>query len=164
MKQKDIMPPTCARSVESDVWFSKHALVTVHSGGHGIFNVFSSTFDLFSMYLLATEPGTGFSHPLWDPHWNCVWWAGTSPEVKGEKSLPLWRCACLCQHKCQVSPFSRTNQAKCRRLCLFCSNFKIVKVNRKKTYFLHLKSCLIKGFTLMVSSWLYVGSTYRISW
>lgn len=54
--------------------------------------------------LSAAELGAGVAGPLWDARWDRVRRAGTSPEVEGEKGLPLWWCARLRQHKCQVSP------------------------------------------------------------
>lgn len=73
----------------------------------------SSASDLIAVSLLATELGAGVTGPLWDAYRDCVRRAGTSPEVEGEKGLPLWWCTHLCQHKCQVSPSCKASWAKC---------------------------------------------------
>ena len=85
------------------------------SGGLALCDAVSSTSDLITMSLSATELRAGVTHPLWDAYWDRVWWAGTSPEVQGEKGLPLWWRARLCQHKCQVSPSCRKDPAKCTK-------------------------------------------------
>lgn len=88
-------------------------LQALNSRGLALCDTVFCASDLIAVSLLATELGAGVTRPLWDACWDCVWWAGTSPEVEGEKGLPLWWCTHLCQHKCQVSPSCRANWAKC---------------------------------------------------
>ena len=104
----DLQRHECVANPWWDICSSKPdfcVLQALNSGGLAPFVMLSPpASDLITVSLLATQLGAGVTGPLWDAYWDCVWRAGTSPEVEGEKGLPLWWCAHLCQHKCQVSP------------------------------------------------------------
>lgn len=112
----DLQQHECVTNPWWDISSSKLdlcVLQALNSRGLALCNAASLAFDLIAMSLSATELGAGVTDPLWDAYWDCVWRARTSPEVEGEKGLPLWWCTHLWQHKCQVSPSCWASRIKC---------------------------------------------------
>lgn len=125
----DLQQHECVANPWWDICSSKPdfcVLQALNTGGQALCDAVSSASDLIAVSLLATELGAGVTGPLWDAYWDRVRWAGTSPEVKREKGLPLWWCTHLRQHKCQVSPSCRTSWAKCPRIPKYFANALII--------------------------------------